>query len=100
MIRELGLKGCARNTIGDRQHKGCSSGQNRRVSVGLLLLTNGALIILDGPATGLDAASALQMVKILSSLAAEGKTVLMTSMSPSRMMNPPTGSQYTPKQLK
>ena len=41
------------------------------------MLTDKSVLFLDEPTTGLDAASALQMVKILKSLAEHGKTVVV-----------------------
>jgi ABC-type multidrug transport system ATPase subunit len=80
VIRDLGLAGCAYTHIGDAVRKGCSGGEQRRTSIAVQMLTDSPVLVLDEPTTGLDAASALQVVRILKSLAIRGKTVMMTSM--------------------
>lgn len=79
VIAELGLGKCADTRIGDDAHKGCSGGEKRRTSIGVQLLADQPILILDEPTTGLDAASAIQVVQTLKSLADRGKTVIMTS---------------------
>lgn len=81
VIQELGLSECATTRIGDDAHKGCSGGEKRRTSIGVQLLADQPVLILDEPTTGLDAASALQVVETLKELAKRGKTVIMTSKS-------------------
>jgi ABC-type multidrug transport system ATPase subunit len=80
VIQDLGLAGCAHTRIGDAVHKGCSGGEQRRTSIAVQMLTDSPVLVLDEPTTGLDAASALQVVRILKSLAMRSKTVVMTSM--------------------
>lgn len=79
VIQELGLVECAATRIGDDAHKGCSGGEKRRTSIGVQLLADQPVLILDEPTTGLDAASALQVVETLKALAKRGRTVIMTS---------------------
>ena len=47
VIRELGLKECADTRIGNSQHRGCSGGEKRRVSIGVQLLANPSVLFLD-----------------------------------------------------
>ncbi|KAL2425309.1 putative ABC transporter ATP-binding protein/permease [Exophiala dermatitidis] len=82
VIAELGLGKCADTRIGDDAHKGCSGGEKRRTSIGVQLLADQPILILDEPTTGLDAASAIQVVQTLKSLADRGKTVIMTIHQP------------------
>ncbi|EXJ89743.1 hypothetical protein A1O3_02810 [Capronia epimyces CBS 606.96] len=82
VIDELGLGKCANTRIGDNAHKGCSGGEKRRTSIGVQLLADQPVLILDEPTTGLDAASAIQVVQTLKSLAQRGKTVIMTIHQP------------------
>ena len=52
VILELGLKECANTRIGDNEHKGCSGGEKRRVSIAVQLLANPSVLFLDEPTTG------------------------------------------------
>ncbi|CUS12557.1 unnamed protein product [Tuber aestivum] len=82
VILELGLKECADTRIGDNEHKGCSGGEKRRVSIGVQLLSNPSVLFLDEPTTGLDATSAYQVVRTLKNLARGGRTVITTIHQP------------------
>ncbi|OAQ66072.1 ABC transporter [Pochonia chlamydosporia 170] len=82
VIRELGLKECANTRIGNSQHRGCSGGEKRRVSIGVQLLANPSVLFLDEPTTGLDATSAFQLVRTLKALAQKGRTVITTIHQP------------------
>ncbi|KAI1608991.1 ABC transporter-like protein [Exophiala viscosa] len=82
VINELGLEKCANTRIGNDAHKGCSGGEKRRTSIGVQLLADQPVLILDEPTTGLDAASAIQVVQTLRLLARRGKTVIMTIHQP------------------
>ncbi|KAF9870692.1 ABC efflux transporter [Colletotrichum karsti] len=82
VILELGLKECANTRIGNSQHRGCSGGEKRRVSIGVQLLANPSVVFLDEPTTGLDATSAFQLVRTLKKLATKGRTVITTIHQP------------------
>lgn len=82
VIRELGLKECADTRIGDSQHRGCSGGEKRRVSIGVQLLANPSVLFLDEPTTGLDATSAFQLIRTLKALAKKGRTIITTIHQP------------------
>ncbi|WYZ43271.1 hypothetical protein EsH8_VI_000970 [Colletotrichum jinshuiense] len=82
VILELGLKECANTRIGNSQHRGCSGGEKRRVSIGVQLLANPSVLFLDEPTTGLDATSAFQLVRTLKTLATKGRTVITTIHQP------------------
>lgn len=82
VIRELGLKECADTRIGNSQHRGCSGGEKRRVSIGVQLLANPSVLFLDEPTTGLDATSAYQLVRTLKALAQKGRTIITTIHQP------------------
>ncbi|KAF4591871.1 ABC transporter [Ophiocordyceps camponoti-floridani] len=88
VIRELGLRDCADTRLSNSQHRGCSGGEKRRVSIGVQLLANPSVLFLDEPTTGLDASSAFQVVSLLEGLARKGRTVVMTVHQPrSEMWN-------------
>lgn len=82
VILELGLKECAGTRIGNSQHRGCSGGEKRRVSIGVQMLSNPSVLFLDEPTTGLDASSAFQLVRTLKGLALKGRTVVVTIHQP------------------
>ena len=82
VILELGLKECADTKIGNSQHKGCSGGEKRRVSIGVQLLSNPSVLFLDEPTTGLDATSAFQLIRTLKGLAQKGRTIITTIHQP------------------
>lgn len=46
IIGELGLKDCSNTRIGNTRHGGCSGGEKRRVSLGVQLLANPAVLFL------------------------------------------------------
>ncbi|KAL8733181.1 MAG: hypothetical protein Q9181_003680 [Wetmoreana brouardii] len=82
VILELGLKECADTKIGNNVHKGCSGGEKRRTSLGVQMLANPSVLFLDEVTTGLDAASAFQLVKTLKLLARKGRTIIVTIHQP------------------
>lgn len=77
IMADLGLSGCA-GTYTQR----CSGGERRRVSIGIQLLDNPSVLLLDEPTTGLDAALALSVVATLQALSRRGRTVVMTIHQP------------------
>ena len=83
VILELGLKECADTRVGDGVKKGeCSGGERRRVSIAIQMLRNPSILFLDEPTTGLDATSALHLVKTLKRLANMGRTIITTIHQP------------------
>ena len=56
-----------------------SMGMKQRLGLGIALLNNPELLILDEPANGLDPAGIVEMRDLLRGLAAEGKTVFISS---------------------
>ncbi|KAL8862693.1 MAG: hypothetical protein Q9178_001191 [Gyalolechia marmorata] len=82
VILELGLKECASTRIGNNVHKGCSGGEKRRTSLGVQMLANPSILFLDEVTTGLDAASAFQLIKTLKLLANKGRTIIVTIHQP------------------
>ncbi len=56
-----------------------SGGQRKRVSIGVELLAKPPVLLLDEPTSGLDPALEQKMMALLSSIAKEGRTVLVTT---------------------
>ncbi len=83
VIQQLGLEGTENTRIGDEHQRGISGGQRKRVNVALELMSDPATLILDEPTSGLSSADAASMMELLRSLAAQGKTVIVTIHQPS-----------------
>jgi ABC-type multidrug transport system ATPase subunit len=58
-----------------------SGGQRKRVNIGIELLADPGLLILDEPASGLDPGTEEDLVRLLASLARAGRTVVSTTHS-------------------
>jgi ABC-2 type transport system ATP-binding protein len=63
----------------DRRAKGFSLGMGQRLSLGAALLGDPAVLILDEPTNGLDPAGIRWLREFLRGLAAEGRTVIVSS---------------------
>ena len=64
---------------GDRRVSGFSTGMRQRLGIALALLADPPILILDEPANGLDPAGIVEIRDILASLAAGGRTILLSS---------------------
>ncbi|PKU68144.1 ABC transporter G family member 10-like [Dendrobium catenatum] len=83
LLLQLGLVHVASSRIGGPGTTGISGGERRRVSIGVELVHNPAVLLLDEPTTGLDSSSAHLIVAMLKSMvAANGKTVIFTIHQP------------------
>jgi ABC-type multidrug transport system ATPase subunit len=78
ILHRMGLKECADNLIGSDLIKGISGGEKRRVSIAIQILTDPKVLLLDEPTSGLDAFTAMSIIELLRSLAAEGRTLILT----------------------
>ena len=82
VVGELGLKLVAHSLIGNAMRRGVSGGEKRRVSIAVELLSHPAVLFLDEPTTGLDSTNAVNVVQIVSRIAARGTTVAMSIHQP------------------
>ncbi|KAI8586885.1 hypothetical protein BDZ88DRAFT_267648 [Geranomyces variabilis] len=80
----LGLTHIADSRIGGVMTKrGISGGEKRRVSIGVELVTNPAVLYLDEPTSGLDSHNAHSVVRTITDLAhRSGKTIVFTIHQP------------------
>lgn len=89
LIDRLGLRSCEHTKIGSPLKKGISGGQAKRVDIGVQLLEGNPppLLALDEPTSGLDFGIAMEVVKLISELAASKlSTIISTIHQPSREM--------------
>lgn len=59
--------------------KKLSGGQKHRLAVGLAMVSNGKLIFLDEPTTGLDPQARINLWEVIREMKAQGKTVFLTT---------------------
>jgi ABC-2 type transport system ATP-binding protein len=74
VLDQVGLSGAA-----DRRVRGYSLGMRQRLGLAAALLGDPEVLILDEPANGLDPAGIAELRDLLRDLAAEGRTILMSS---------------------
>ncbi|XP_078047222.1 protein white isoform X1 [Augochlora pura] len=84
VINELALTKCRNTVIGQPGRlKGLSGGEMKRLSFASEVLTDPPLMFCDEPTSGLDSFMAHQVVSVLKTLAARGKTIVATLHQPS-----------------
>ncbi|KAJ9466912.1 Protein white [Diplonema papillatum] len=86
IIQELGLKGVENSVVGGSMGagmRGISGGERKRVAIGLVLVPDPDILLLDEPTTGLDSFTAEAVFDTLKDLAAAGRTVICTIHQPS-----------------
>ncbi|KAL3661570.1 hypothetical protein V7S43_013330 [Phytophthora oleae] len=86
VIDEMGLRVCENAMVGDMFHKGISGGQKRRLSIAIEMLSDPSILLLDEPTSGLDSASTYNVIKLISRLSHEGRTILCTIHQPSSLV--------------
>ncbi|KXZ56662.1 hypothetical protein GPECTOR_1g597 [Gonium pectorale] len=80
----LNLQKSLDSMVGSSMLKGISGGEKRRLSLGIEMVTEPAILFLDEPSSGLDAFNAFKVVHILRSVAhRHGRTILCTIHQPS-----------------
>ena len=65
--------------LGDRRARVLSRGQKQRLGLARALINDPTVLLLDEPASGLDPRSRIELRDVLRSLAAQGRTVLVSS---------------------
>ncbi len=69
VMKMLNLYEIRNSYVGGRQKKSISGGQKKRVVIGVELISNPFVLILDEPNSGLDSFNSLKIINILSDLA-------------------------------
>lgn len=83
LIEQLGIANCADTRIGVMFQRGISGGEKKRTSIGVEVVTDPPILILDEPTTGLDSFTALQIINLIKSQAREfGRVVIATIHQP------------------
>jgi ABC-2 type transport system ATP-binding protein len=67
------------DVLADKPTAGLSKGMKQRLCLGRALIHDPAVLILDEPAAGLDPRARIELREMLRALAAEGKTILISS---------------------
>ena len=75
-IKEMGLENSADRLIGNWHLRGISSGEKKRLSFAIKILTQPNLLLLDELTTGLDNAAAFFITHTLKNTAFNGRTVI------------------------
>jgi ABC-type multidrug transport system ATPase subunit/pSer/pThr/pTyr-binding forkhead associated (FHA) protein len=83
VLKRLEISGTADTIIGDKDRKGISGGQRKRVNLAQELLTSPRLLFLDEPTSGLSSEDTLNVMALLRRLADEGCTIVLTIHQPS-----------------
>lgn len=73
-VKKVGLEG-----NGNKRIENLSGGQKHRLAVALALISNGEIIFLDEPTTGLDPQARRRLWEVISNLKGEGVTVFLTT---------------------
>eukprot|EP00054_Salpingoeca_dolichothecata_P027833 m.206300 g.206300 ORF g.206300 m.206300 type:complete len:662 (-) comp26059_c0_seq10:69-2054(-) len=80
IIADLGLERVTHSYVGDNMRRGLSGGEKKRVSIGVQLLVDPAILFLDEPTTGLDAYNSLVVMQKLKDIARDGNRTIIASV--------------------
>eukprot|EP00210_Caulerpa_lentillifera_P002781 g2657.t1 len=86
LIEKLALSSCRDIKIGDPHlDRGISGGQNKRVNIGVALITNPLFLFMDEPISGLDSYTANEVMEVVKSLIDDGISLCAALHSPTPM---------------
>ncbi|KAJ2831234.1 hypothetical protein J3B01_005426 [Coemansia erecta] len=87
VLRQLRLSHVKDSKIGGAGERGVSGGERKRVSIGMELVTEPALLVLDEPSSGLDSSSAEMVIELTKEMSRQRNlSTLMTIHQPSAEM--------------
>ncbi|KAL0490331.1 ATP-binding cassette, subfamily G protein [Acrasis kona] len=81
-MQELGISHIADRKIGNELKRGISGGERRRVSIATELVISPHILFLDEPTSGLDSASAFSVMKTITNLSKNGRTIVFSIHQP------------------
>lgn len=89
VLRELALESVADSLVGGVPRlRGISGGERRRVTIGMELITDPSLVVLDEPLSGLDSFTALKLMHTLKGISSAGRLVILSVHQPTpKMLN-------------
>ena len=90
LIQQLGLVRAKDTEIGNSRVRGVSGGERKRTNIGIELTADPGVLFLDEPTSGLDSFQAEAVVRVLSKLCQEGRTIFMSIHQPSSQVHPST----------
>lgn len=83
VLKMMNLMKCADTCVGSVEKRGMSGGERKRLSMGIELLSNPKVLLLDEPTTGLDSKNAEDVCRVMSILAQSGLAVVCSIHQPS-----------------
>eukprot|EP00980_Cylindrotheca_fusiformis_P012581 scaffold3084_cov144-Cylindrotheca_fusiformis.AAC.29 len=83
VLKTLELTTISDRLVGSEEEGGLTFEQRKRLSIAVELAASPSILFLDEPTTGLDARSALLVVKLLRKIADQGRTICATIHQPS-----------------
>lgn len=78
IINQLKLSNCKDTRVGSAYVKGISGGERKRVSIGIELISNPAILFLDEPTSGLDSQTSHVVISLLRELAISKNKMIVT----------------------
>ena len=82
VINKLGLTRVADTLIGTELTRGVSGGERKRTHIAMEMIIAPSILFLDEPTTGLDAFTAVNLMRILKKISDEGKIIIMAIHQP------------------
>lgn len=83
VIQDLNIADCANTRIGSADKKYISGGQRKRANLASELIADPPILILDEPTSGLSSQDALEIMKVLRTMANQGRIIILSIHQPS-----------------